>query len=92
MAYDHKKILPLLCYQNNDRAASAPEENSPGRREVSSVIFPIFIRVFPIFVSRTETIAKLKENAEQYNYEPVGTWIGPIHYVSVVKPEDIQVR
>lgn len=38
-----------------------------------------------------ETIAKLKENAEQYNYEPVGTWIGPIHYVSVVKPEDIQV-
>ncbi|CAI6354070.1 unnamed protein product [Macrosiphum euphorbiae] len=38
-----------------------------------------------------ETIAKLKENAEQYNYEPVGTWIGPIHYVSVVKPEDIQI-
>ncbi|VVC26884.1 Cytochrome P450,Cytochrome P450, E-class, group IV,Cytochrome P450, conserved site [Cinara cedri] len=38
-----------------------------------------------------ETIEKLKENAERYNYEPVGTWIGPIHYVSVVKPEDIQI-
>lgn len=37
------------------------------------------------------TVVKLKENAVQYDYEPVGTWIGPIYYVSIVKPKDIQV-
>ncbi|XP_050438039.1 cytochrome P450 4C1-like [Adelges cooleyi] len=37
------------------------------------------------------TVKKLIRNAVQYNYEPVGTWIGPIYYVSVVKPEDIQI-
>ncbi|XP_025410296.1 cytochrome P450 4C1-like [Sipha flava] len=53
--------------------------------------YPFFGTTSMFTHSYDETIAKLKENAEQYNYEPVGTWIGPIHYVSVVKPEDIQI-
>lgn len=38
-----------------------------------------------------ESIEKYKENAIKYNYESVGTWIGPNYYISIVKPEDIQV-
>ncbi|XP_050530172.1 cytochrome P450 4C1-like [Daktulosphaira vitifoliae] len=37
------------------------------------------------------TVQKIEQNAVNYDYEPVGTWIGPFFYVSVVKPEDIQI-
>ncbi|XP_050530171.1 cytochrome P450 4C1-like [Daktulosphaira vitifoliae] len=53
--------------------------------------YPLKGSTFELPITPEKLMANIKKAAEDFNYEPVKMWIGPILFVGVFKPEDVQV-